>query len=271
MKDEDWDSDADDAGGGSWVKGEWVPIIKKKEKWWDRDSRRIANEILASEKEKLSIPSEEVKGFPSRVKYDIVVLDPDFQPAATVHFSDSRNLEPMTDPSLCPHFVQAMMQLVESAEAYAAAQPLFADARLQTMKLQQLNNESKALMKEQRKFLESEKYNRQDLETKLIENIRLNRHLLKQISLFREKVRVARLLNHMTPNGHTAISWAASYGNFSAVEDLLSHGAPVGYNEDLVNLSVSVIQLSYRIYKFIHTAKTKLSNEDQLNKQLEAG
>ena len=38
IKDEDWDSEADTAVGGSWVKGEWVPIIHKKERWWEKGS-----------------------------------------------------------------------------------------------------------------------------------------------------------------------------------------------------------------------------------------
>ena len=273
LKDEDWDSDADEAGGGTWVKGEWVPLVKKKEKWWDRESRRLANEYLANEQKQFSGSLEDKsKGFMSRIKYDIVVLDPEFKPGITsTVINDPKNVDSLSDPNLSPHFVRAMMQLVESAELYAAAQPLFADARLRTMKVQQVNNETKALMKEQRKFLENEKYNRQDLETKLIQNIKFSRHLLKQINLFREKVRVSRLLNHMTPSGHTAISWAASYGNYAVVEDLLSHGATVGYNEDLINLSVSVIQLSYRIYKFIVAAKTNLNGQSDLNKELEAG
>jgi hypothetical protein len=200
-------------------------------------------------------------------------LDPEFniRSSSVSNSNSSKKLEAIADSSLSPHFVQAMIQLVESAEAYAAAQPLFSQARLDTMHVQQDNNESKALMKEQKKLLDNEIYHRNQLEMQMIEKIRLSRHLLKQIKLFRSKVRVSRLLNHVTPNGHTVISWAASYGQYAIVEELLSHGANIGYNEDLIDLSVSVIQLSYRIYKFIHSAKTKLSAEDDFNKQLEAG
>ena len=34
LPDADWDSDAEEAGGGEWVKGEWHPIRKKKEQWY---------------------------------------------------------------------------------------------------------------------------------------------------------------------------------------------------------------------------------------------
>ena len=34
LKDEDWDSDADEAVGGQWVKGEWVPIKHKRDNWY---------------------------------------------------------------------------------------------------------------------------------------------------------------------------------------------------------------------------------------------
>ena len=53
------------------------------------------------------------------------------------------------------------------------------------------------------------------------------------------------------------------------VEELLSHGSTVGYTEDLVDLSASVIQLSYRIYRYINSAKAKLSDATMLNAQLE--
>lgn len=50
MRDEDWDSDAEEAGAGQWVKGEWQPIVKKKERWWERAKRSRSKTDHATEK-----------------------------------------------------------------------------------------------------------------------------------------------------------------------------------------------------------------------------
>ena len=85
--------------------------------------------------------------------------------------------------------------------------------------------------------------------------IRYSRFTLKRAKRYREKLRVARLLSKVTTSGHTAISYAASLGNFDAVELLLSHGSTVGFNTQLLHLSASYIQLSYRLYRFITEAR----------------
>ena len=165
-----------------------------------------------------------------------------------------------------------MIQLVESAEAYAAAQPLFTAAKHEIMTAQAESNETKLLLKNAKMELEKEIFERSETENDLIRDIKQGKHLRKQILTYKNKVRISRLLNHVTPLGHTAVSWAASYGNYPVVEELLSHGSTVGYNEDLVNLSVSFIQLSYRIYRFIHSAKTELNAKMMdLNSSLERG
>lgn len=101
-----------------------------------------------------------------------------------------------------------------------------------------------------------------ETEKTLIEKIKWSKHLLKQTRLFRDKLRISRLCNACSASGHTPISWAAAHGFYEGVEELLSHGAPVGYNEDLVNISVSIIQLSYRIYRFM--VATKYDEDESL-------
>ena len=44
----------------------------------------------------------------------------------------------------------------------------------------------------------------------------------------------------------------------------------MGYTEDLVHLSATVIQYSYRIYRFIHSAKMKLSEQDAFEAAMSA-
>ena len=49
IKDEDWDSDAEDAGGGRWEKGKWVPDKKKRERWWEKRKKKTPEELAEEE------------------------------------------------------------------------------------------------------------------------------------------------------------------------------------------------------------------------------
>jgi hypothetical protein len=88
---------------------------------------------------------------------------------------------------------------------------------------------------------------REQLEKDLIAFKRRLRSLDKRIKLFREKVRVSRLLNRVAVNGHTPISWAASLGAFEIVEEMLSRGSTVGFTPEMLNLTATYLQMSYRI------------------------
>lgn len=41
---------------------------------------------------------------------------------------------------------------------------------------------------------------------------------------YKNKARIARLMNQVTLTGHTAVSWAAAVGSYDIVEVLLSRG-----------------------------------------------
>ena len=134
-------------------------------------------------------------------KYDIVVLDPAFMLKSTA--ATNQIVQPTSDDEFAssPHFVKAMIQLVDSAEAYAASQPLFVAAQDQTMSAQQENNETKLLFRIAQLELEKEVQGRTDSEQELINYLHYSKHLKRQIILNRSKVRIARLLNHVTPTG----------------------------------------------------------------------
>ena len=169
-----------------------------------------------------------------------------------------------------PLFVNAMLKLVETAEDYAAVQPMVRKARADTVVAQQAKKECLELLFGAKQELEKEKENRLKAENELIRNVKETKRATERILLYKSKVRIARLLNHVTQSGHTAISWAASYGEYDMVEELLSRGSTVGYTVEMVHLSVSVIQHSYRIYRFIHAAKASLREVNALDAALEA-
>jgi hypothetical protein len=66
-------------------------------------------------------------------------------------------------------------------------------------------------------------------------------------------------------NGHTAISWAAAVGAYEVVEEMLSHGATVGFPIPLLNLTATFLQQSYKIYKLSAASKyvpPKIDDDD---------
>ena len=103
---------------------------------------------------------------------------------------------------------------------------------------------------------------RADIENKLIEHLKKERFLKGRLMGFREKVRVARLLNTVSVNGHTPISWAAANGNYEVVEEMLTHGGTVGYPPQLLHLTATYLQLSYKIYLRYCEAKKPLPLKD---------
>jgi ankyrin repeat protein len=105
---------------------------------------------------------------------------------------------------------------------------------------------------------------RADVEGALIRMKKLARFTLEKAKKYREKLRVWRLMNQVTASGHTAISWAATRGNFEAMDAMLLHGASVGFTASLVNLCATYLQHSYRLYKllFKQQKKAQLSEID---------
>ena len=76
-------------------------------------------------------------------------------------------------------------------------------------------------------------------------------------NLYKSKIRIARLMNQVTLSGHTAISWAAAVGAYDIVDLLLTKGAPVGYTENLIHMSATVLQISYRLYRCTYHGQKK--------------
>lgn len=153
------------------------------------------------------------------------------------------------------HFVRCILVLLKAANQLAEDQESIKAMKDSVVAMGQHYDEKRqahqaahvAFMGSQSKRLMTEK--------NLIDMIRYSRFTLKRARGYREKLRVSRLLNKICAGGHTAISYAAALGNYDAVELLLTHGATAGYNSQLLHLSASYLQLSYRLYRFVTEAK----------------
>jgi hypothetical protein len=106
---------------------------------------------------------------------------------------------------------------------------------------------------------------RADMEGLMLEYMKKERFYKSRVASFMEKVRVARLLNEVSMNGHTAISWAAANGAYELVEEMLSHGATVGFPIPLLNLTATFLQYSYKIYRMNCAFRYKPSEDDEDN------
>lgn len=160
------------------------------------------------------------------------------------------------DDTECFPFVDTMYQLLRAVVVYSL------NRDLDNMKRGTATKSNKAadlrLSSKERMTKYQEKFARRAAaEKELIECMKRARCLELTVKQFREKVRVARLLNQVSVNGHTLISWAAANGAYEVVEETLSHGATVGYPAHLLHLTATFLQVSYRIYKRYCFAKYK--------------
>lgn len=92
-----------------------------------------------------------------------------------------------------------------------------------------------------------------------------------KVSAFKEKVRVARLMNNVSVNGHTPISWAAAYGAYDIVEEMLSRGGMVGYNAQLYHMTATYLQMSYQIYQVSYRARNRQADEAKIRRDKAQG
>lgn len=72
------------------------------------------------------------------------------------------------------------------------------------------------------------------------------RLLLGELELRKRKVQVCKILQLRAASGHTALSFAASYGDEGVVGRLLSYGANLGYSDEERKIAATVIQFVVR-------------------------
>lgn len=239
LRDEEWDSDADDAGDGEWVKGKWVPIVKKSKNWWEKHKQ----------KNQQSCDTDAVAPEPSPPK-PFVYIGANNDPVTNIQDLQEDDaadelmfvLTIATLTTAVAGMMERMRDIRAEDAKYRALKSNYDDLKktADSLKVTSETEKSRFGMAENENI--SERKNMAKYERRLYEN--------------KERLRVALLLNRVTASGHTAVSWAAAHGFYAAFEMLILHGATVGYNEELIGLSASVIQNTFRLYHY-HSGKTK--------------
>ena len=327
IPDEDWDSDAEEAGGGHWQKGEWIPIRKKKNKWWlrDRDKDKDKNKggkdgekevegtgtgtgtgtienvtpmkVHVLEDKGTNKGSKKIRtstgtqGAAESKDSNICIISdsnsdgngnghiihlgtPPPSSALRPHTADEPGLSETSQQNLGPeiglddkayqatltdnasaHFVRTMLVLLKAADQLALNRLEITDMKRRTVHAGQKKEEARMVHQECSIRYSGSVSKRLTTEKILTDMMKYARFTMGRAKGFREKLRVFRLLNKVTLSGHTAISWAASLGNYEALDELLSKGGTPGYNSHMLHLSATFIQQSYRLYRFITEAK----------------
>lgn len=162
----------------------------------------------------------------------------------------------------CLPFIEAMFFMFKAIVRYAEDRENLAECKRMTAQraheCEDASEQSAAL----RAAYQEEFNTRAELEGLLIDYMKKERFYKARVKSYMDKVRVARLLNEVSMNGHTAISWAAAVGAYDIVEEMLTHGATVGFPVPLLNLTATFLQKTYRIYKLNCAFRYKPPSQD---------
>jgi len=274
---QDDDFDMDVKHKGRWVKGEWVPFHRlpheiqheiqqdiavhqnssNRKAISSRGSSRNSNRIMfLTEPKKVESSSAEAEEPPvvevgygmnskkrkAKTRLSVVVDENLLKLDDQIQENDS--ILEVTD---CYHFVSVMLSFLRAVVRFSLDGVQLSECKQITAKRSMELEDLKLKHKYAVTHHHTEIAIREGLEKDLITFKRRVRSLDKRVRVFREKVRVARLLNRVSVNGHTPISWAASLGAYEVVEEMLSRGSTVGFTPELLNWTATYLQMSYRI------------------------
>jgi hypothetical protein len=162
----------------------------------------------------------------------------------------------------CLPFIEVMFFMFKAIVRYSEDRQHLVECKQATAQRSRECEDARDKSTALRADYENEFNTRAEMEGHLIEYMKKERFYKARVKSYMEKVRVARLLNEVSMNGHTAISWAAAVGAYELVEEMLSHGATVGFPVPLLNLTATFLQKSYRIYKLNCAFRYKPQPED---------
>jgi ankyrin repeat protein len=296
IADVEWDSEADEAGGGEWgPDGEWKPVVKKRSKWWKtHEAERLekeAEEKAAADEAARPNPYTKENG-ETEVKNEIADVDASREEdndASMEHHEHgihrgtsrpvtSENARRQNAPDVglddaafnatlknnaSSHFVRSILVLLKAADQLAIERKNIENMKVETVQAGQVKEDARVKHQTAQVRFSGAVSKRLTTEKILTDMMKYARFTLGRAKDFREKLRVFRLLDKVTLSGHTALSWAASLGNMDALEMLLSHGATTGYTTQLLHLSATFIQQSYRLYRFITEARRSQKDNDE--------
>jgi ankyrin repeat protein len=290
LQQEDWDSDAEDGGDGEWVKGKWVGKVKKKSRWWELKGRQLTEN---GEEATASTPQGEPKpkrGLVVKMTEMLRQLEeqknqhlspqltdpsssstlppthetpPSHTPTETIPSSSdtsstSHSSTSNFDFSLTLPFVESLIILMHAVTEMISDLQLLSSLSRQILDQKLIFDSKKAqteVLKQKYETVSSKYFM---LQSEINSALTRVRKATVKVDSYRDRLRIARLMNQVSSSGHTVMSWAACHGAYEMVEVLLSKGGAVGYNEQLLHYSAEVIQITWRLFfNYSRTMKEK--------------
>ena len=142
--------------------------------------------------------------------------------------------------------VYAMYMLLEAATALAVERVASLPVKQRVAETSMANDAKQRSRINAEKRLDFLITERKKTENKLGDKLSEMRSYLTRAQAMREKLRVIKLLNVVTDSGHTALSWAAAYGQYDTVDLMLKTGASPGfYVYPLSNFLCAILPASY--------------------------
>lgn len=172
------------------------------------------------------------------------------------------------DESVGSIFTDIMLHLLRAIHVYSSDFEMLIDKKQKTLQAAAQVDELKQQLQEALDRYNKEFTYRANLEKAYIKGLKNSKFHRDKVALHTNKVRICRLLNYVCVNGHTAVSYAASYGNYTLVEEMLSRGATVGYTADVLLQVIRFLQLSWRIYRLTIQAREHLKQTNAKGKNL---
>jgi hypothetical protein len=215
------------------VKSKGGPALSRSKSTRGRSSRRLREKEDAAPRSALDIPVEE----------HLSALD--------------------LDTYECVPFIETMLSMFKAIVRFSEDKENLVQCKMETSTRSRACEDARDKSTALRAHYEEEFKIRADMEGLMLEYMKKERFYKSRVASFMEKVRVARLLNEVSMNGHTAISWAAANGAYELVEEMLSHGATVGFPIPLLNLTATFLQYSYKIYRMNCAFRHKPSEDDE--------
>ena len=196
----------------------WVAKSVLKEKWWEKieAGKKKTLQLETKKNEKTKDIGIKVKDFlnNSEKKEKVAADNQDYENEnenENGHEKDNRNYLD-NESSVVNQFIYTMYVLLESGVRASEEKINSIPIEKEISRKSFQNDEIQKRKNKLEKKLEFFKYEKKSREKEVLEKIKdMNVHLVRA-RYVREKLKILKLLNYVSEDGHTLISWSASVG-----------------------------------------------------------
>ena len=153
-------------------------------------------------------------------------------------------------------FIEAMATWVKAVVHYNTLERAFAPMQLKAEQLRITYEKKMILLTGEREEMERVTSQWAMMSEAVSDAQKVDEESTTIILRTEKRLRVAEMLSYRSLGGHSALTWAAMYGNTDIVEILLDHGAVLDYEDDHMHRAAGLIQIMYR-HRLYHKYRGK--------------